>query len=77
MSSEALTFLTKGKFSKMVEQTVMEKKLSYIDAVVHICEQHEIDPIDVKKFLSNLVRDKIEAEAKALNLLPRGAELPI
>lgn len=77
MTLDVANFLTKGKFSKMVEQTVLEKKLSYIDAVVHICEEHQIDPGDVKKFLNNMVRDKIEAEAKALNLLPRGAELPI
>lgn len=70
-------FLTKSKFSKMVEQTVMETKLSYIDAVVHICEKNDIDPIEVKKFLTEIVRDKIEAEAKALNLLPKGNELPV
>ncbi len=77
MTSEVTNFLTKGKFSKMVEQTVFEKKLSYIDAVVHICEKHDVDPSDVKKFLTTVVKDKIEAEAKALNFLPKGAELPI
>lgn len=77
MTVEAINFLTKGKFSKMVEQTVLEKKLSYIDAVVHICESHNIETSDVKKFLTNMVKEKIEAEAKALNLLPKGAELPI
>jgi len=75
--NDTINFLTKSKFSKLVEQTAREKKLSYIDSVVHICESHDIDPIDVKKFLSTMVRDKIEAEAKALNYLPKGNELPI
>jgi cell division ATPase FtsA len=70
-------FLTKAKFSKKVEQTVMEKRLSYIDSVVHICEQQNIEPEDVKKFLTKQVKEKIEAEAKALNYLPKGNELPV
>lgn len=72
-----INFLTKSKFSKLVEQTARDTKLSYIDSVIHICEKHDIDPTDVKKFLSTTVRDKIEAEAKALNYLPKGVELPI
>lgn len=69
-------FLTKSKFSRLVEQTSREKKLSYIDTVVDICETNNIDPGDVKKFLTTIVKDKIEAEAKALNYLPKGSELP-
>jgi len=46
-------------------------KLSYIDAVVHVCETQSIDPEDVKKFISPVVKDKIEAEAIGLNCLPR------
>ena len=76
-NTNSINFLTKSKFSKLVEQTSREKKLSYIDTVVHICETHNIDPIDVKKFLSTIVRNKIEAEAKALHYLPRDNELPI
>lgn len=70
-------FLTKSKFSRKVEQTVQEKRLSYIDAVVNICDEHNIDTGDVKKFLSNVIRDKIEAEAQSLHFLPKGNELPV
>jgi hypothetical protein len=34
-----------------------------------------IDPQDVKKFISNVIREKIEAEAMNLNFLPRQNEL--
>lgn len=72
-----MKFLTKVKFSKLVIETASKKKLSYIDAVVHICDETNIDPIDVKKFLSNIVKNKIEAEARALNYLPKINTLPI
>jgi UDP-glucose 6-dehydrogenase len=68
-------FLTKSKFSVLIENSVIKKKMSYIDAVVDICEKQGIDPEDVRKFISAPIKDKIEAEAMKLNYLPRGNEL--
>lgn len=70
-------FLTKSKFAKMIEKNVMEKKHSYIDAVIDLCEGMQMDPGDVKKFISPVIEDKIEAEARRLNYLPRGNVLPV
>lgn len=75
-SEEELDFLTKVKFSKLIEQTVKEKNISYIDAIVHICELHNIDIEDSRKYISNVLKSKIEAEAMELNFLPRGNQLP-
>jgi len=65
------TFLNKPNFTKMVETTVLDTKQSYMDAVVDLCEKLDIDPIDVKKFISPVIQGKIEAEAMTLNLIPR------
>lgn len=70
-------FLTKSKFTKMIERSVMDKKHSYIDAVIDLCEGMNMDPGDVKKFISPVIEDKIEAEARRLNYLPRGNVLPV
>jgi uncharacterized protein YdhG (YjbR/CyaY superfamily) len=70
-------FLTKSKFAKMIEHSVMEKKHSYIDAVIDLCDLMQLDPGDVKKFISPVIEDKIEAEARRLNFLPRGNVLPV
>ena len=64
-------FMNKSKFSKIVEKQVIEKKLGYIDAVVEACNATNIDPEDVKKFISPVIKEKIEAEAMRLNFLPR------
>lgn len=64
-------FMNRSSFTKLVESSVFQMKLSYIDAVVHVCETQSIDPEDVKKFISPVVKDKIEAEAIGLNCLPR------
>jgi len=65
------TFLNKNKFTQLVHDAVTELRSSYMEAILHICEQNNIDPQDVKKFVSPVIRDKLEAEARQLNLLPK------
>ena len=64
-------FLSKSKFSKMIEESVVQKKLSYMDAILDICDKNDIEPEDVRKFVSPIIKDKLEAEAMSLNLLPK------
>ena len=68
--------MNKNRFSKLVEGTVKSFRMSYMDAVVYICEKNNIEIEDSKKYISNVVKEKIEAEAMRLNFLPRGNELP-
>ena len=70
-------FLNKNKFSKMVEQIVHEKRLSYIEAVINICTENNLEVEDVSKYITSIVKDKIEAEARSLNFLPKQNTLPI
>ena len=64
-------FLTKSKFTKLVEATVTELKIPYMEAVLHLCEKNDMEPEDMKKFISPIIRAKIEAEAMRLNFLPK------
>lgn len=70
-------FLTKNKFTQMIEESVKVNKSTYMDAVISLCEQHNIELEEVKKFISPVVKEKIEAEAQKLNFLPRPNSLPI
>ena len=65
------TFLNKPNFTKMVENKVLDTKQSYMDAVIDLCDKLDLDPLDVKKFISPVIQGKIEAEAMTLNLIPR------
>lgn len=64
-------FLTKSKFTKMVEDTVNELKLTYMDAILYLCEKNQLEPEDMKKFVSPIIKDKLQAEAMQLNFLPK------
>ena len=70
-------FLTKSKFSKLIEENVKETRSTYMDAVIDICSNLDIDLEDCRKFISPTIKDKIEAEAMVLNFLPRQNTLPI
>jgi hypothetical protein len=65
------SFLNKTKFSKLVENEVFEKSIGYMEAILLLCEKNDIDPEDVKKFISPIIKDKLEAEAMGLNFLPQ------
>jgi|TARA_B100001093_G_C26699141_1_gene958244 hypothetical protein len=68
-------FMNRAKFSKLIEEQVVDKKLGWIDAVVEVCNITNLDPEDVKKLISPVIKEKIEAEAMNLNYLPKQNEL--
>ena len=72
-------FLTKSKFTKLIESTVAELKIPYMDAIIKVCEKNEIEIEDIRKFISPVIKDKLEAEAMELNFLKRSsrAKLPL
>jgi len=64
-------FLTKSKFTKLIEATVGELKIPYMDAIIKVCETNDIEIEDIRKFISPVIKDKLEAEAMDLNFLPK------
>ena len=69
-------FLNKQKFSKLIEETVLKDLVSYMDAIIGICEKNFIDIEEIKKYVSTAIRDKLEVEARELNYLPKQNTLP-
>lgn len=68
-------FMNRTKFTQIIEKEVRENNLNYIDATVRACEITNIDPEDVKKFISPNIKEKIQTEAMNLNFLPRQNQL--
>lgn len=64
-------FLNKKKFSSMVETAVRMNSMSYLDAIVWLCEKNNIEIEDIKKYLSTPIVENLEKEAMDLNILPK------
>lgn len=66
------------KFYSEVEKIKRQKRdMTYMDAVVFYCEENDIEIETVGKFISKVLKEKIESEARDLNFLPKVGKLPI
>jgi len=75
---EEVEFMTKAKFTKLIEGVVCKSDISHMDAIIHLCQKHSIEVEDCKKYISNIIKEKLEVEATNLNYFtgPKSNELP-
>ena len=67
--------LTTALVTQLVENLVHTEKMTYMEAVLHICNDRLIDPLDIGKLIGPTIKSKIEVEAMAANLLPKSNSL--
>ena len=74
-------FMTQAKFSTMVEDVVKNSNglVNYIDAVIVVCDELDIEVDTVNKLISKPLKDKIKFNAQELNFVKRTSRgvLPI
>ena len=54
-----------------------EKDITHMDAVLLYCKDNQIEPEKVSSLITKGLKEKIEANARDLNFLPKVARLPI
>jgi len=69
--------MTTAKFSEIIERTVIDKRITYLDAVIWYCEKNELEIDVAAKLLNTTIKSKLEVEAQDLNFLAKGARLPL
>ena len=76
---EELAVMTPKKFAMKIEEMVIKGKggVSYMEAILEYCEKHEMEPDAIVPLISKPLKEKVEADARELNFLPRVATLPI
>ena len=72
-----MTLTTSKTFTITIENIAKEKHITHMDAVLYYCEQEGIEPESISSLISKGLKEKIEANARDLNFLPRQAQLPI
>ena len=60
-----------------IERLAIEKNITHMDAVLDYCQRQDIEPDTVGRLISKSLKEKIEANARELNFLPRQAQLPV
>ena len=72
-----LSLNTPKTFTLEIENIVKNKEISHMEAVLWYCDKEGIEPDTVNSLISKGLKEKIEANARELNFLPRQAQLPI
>jgi hypothetical protein len=68
------------EFSLIIEGVVKElKPITYMDAIVHYCEQNKIEVETVGRLISKALKEKIQVECVNANLLKmeKAGKLPL
>ena len=68
---------TSAEFYTKIVKLVEDTKLSYMDAVLHYCDQNNMEPETAAQLVNTKLKAQIREEAEVLNFLPKTAKLPI
>lgn len=63
--------ITKDELIHQVERMVSVEHFDYMEAVLAVTREHELEPEDVAPLITGSLKDKLEIEARKLNNLPR------
>jgi len=72
-----MTFNTSKTFSMNIENIALKKNITHMEAVLDYCQRNDLEPDTVGNLISKSLKEKIEANARDLNFLPKQAQLPI
>ena len=64
-------------FMENIESLVQKTRMSYIDAVMHYCDENKLEPETAGKMIGGKLKQNIQDEAEDLHLIQRTSKLPI
>jgi len=60
-----------------IENLVQKTNMTYIDAVMHYCEENKLEPETAGKMIGGKLKQNIQDEAEDLHLIQKTSKLPI
>ena len=64
-------------FMENIENLVQKTNMTYIDAVMHYCEENKLEPETAGQMVGGKLKQRIQDEAEQLNLIQKTSKLPI
>lgn len=67
------------EFAKTIETMCIDKGMDYIDAIVTWCKDNDVEIETIANYIKKdqVLKSKIQIEAENLNILKKGARLPV
>ena len=63
-------------FTVIIEDIVMNKRMTYLDAISHYCQATKMEPETAGKLVQGVLKQKVREEAIDLHFLPKTATIP-
>lgn len=70
-------FLTEETFFTKIDSIVKETGLNYIEAVVHFCEENDLEMEEITKLIGRSLKDRLKVDAMNNGYLKKESCLPI
>ena len=71
-----LKTITPQDFTEIIEDIVMNKRMTYLDAISHYCQETKMEPETAGKLVQGVLKQKVREEAIDLHFLPKTATIP-
>ena len=68
---------TSAEFYIKIQKLVEDTNLSFMDAILHYCDQNGLEPETAAQLVNTKLKAQIREEAEELNFFPKTATLPI
>jgi hypothetical protein len=69
--------MKREEFNIRLQNYVAKYKMEYVDAVIKICEEAEIDIEDVGQLIDERTKVVLEDEFRSMRMLPKINQLPL
>ena len=69
--------MKKEEFNIRLHKYVTNYEMEYIDAILKLCEENNIDIDDVGLLLDERTKVLVESEFRSMNMLPKINQLPL
>ncbi len=64
-------------FMENIENLVQKTNMTYIDAVMHYCDENKLEPETAGKMIGGKLKQNIQDEAENLHLIEKTSKLPL
>lgn len=68
---------TEQSFSKEVESLVIKQKMTFMEAILYLCEESSLAPSAVSGLLAKPIIQRLFQEDQQTNLIPKESELKL
>lgn len=70
-------FQNANEFSMFIEKKALEEEMTYVETIIHFCEEHSLEPENIAAMINPSLKAKLEINFQDMNYIKKTAKLPV